>query len=261
MSNRLNQIASYVLPGMAVADIGCDHAYIPIRLVKHKISNRVIGCDINSQPLALGAANIDSSLLPAQAQLIELRQGNGLMPLDPDEVDCIIIAGMGGSLLADILRTGKDRLNRVQRLILSPHTEIYKVRRIVNQLGFGIEQEQGLYEEGHYYTIIVADRLPADNKQPASHHWAISNREQEVKAGLEEWCQANQWNPEEVWERYGSKLISAKDQAFRRYLEHTIKKTKAVTEQLESTKATVRLQQLNRELALMEEVRKWLMIR
>ena len=153
ISKRLEWIASYVQPGDRVADIGTDHGYIPIYLAQNNISPKVIAMDINFGPLEKAKNNIAAY---HQEDKVEVRLSNGLMTLDEDEVDCVIICGMGGRLIDQILRESKEKLHTYKRWIISPHKDIEIVRKTLLELGVAIIDEDMIYEDGHYYTLISA---------------------------------------------------------------------------------------------------------
>lgn len=153
LSRRLQCIADEVLPGSAVADIGTDHGYVPIYLyLKGKI-RKGIAMDIGEGPLARAKKNIQ---MYEASSVIETRRSNGLEKLEIGEVDTIIIAGMGGLLIQQILEGKTGVLRTVQRLILQPQRDQEKIRRLLHKQGFKISNEQMINEEGHYYTIITA---------------------------------------------------------------------------------------------------------
>ncbi len=153
ISRRLEWIASFVKQGERVADIGTDHGYIPIYLAQNKTSPKVIAMDINFGPLDKAKNNIRAY---HQEDIVEVRLSNGLMTLDEGEVDCIIIAGMGGRLIDQILRESKEKLMTYKRWIISPHKDIDIVRKTLLELGIAIIDEDMMYEDGHYYTVLIA---------------------------------------------------------------------------------------------------------
>ena len=100
LDNRLRLCAEFVRPGARAADIGTDHAYLPVWLCRHNICPSAIAADVNPEPLSRGRITV------AQAGMedkISLRLSDGLAQIAEDEVDDIIIAGMGGELIADII--------------------------------------------------------------------------------------------------------------------------------------------------------------
>lgn len=142
-----------VTRGNRVADIGCDHAYVSIYLMKQGIASHVIAMDINKGPLERAKENIQKYGL---SDKIETRLSNGAEKLAAGEVDTIFIAGMGGALIRNILSARMDVIESCKELILSPQSEIYLVRMYLKEIGFCIVEENMLIEDGKYYTTIRA---------------------------------------------------------------------------------------------------------
>lgn len=153
LTARLQKIADQVTRGHRVADIGTDHGYIPIYLLKNKISPFVIAGDINKKPLNSAQNNIEANKL---AKSIETRLGSGLSILRPKEVDTVIIAGMGGLLISELLEDSKETVKALDSLILQPMQTQSELRRYLVGNNFTIEKDI-LVKEGRYiYEIIVA---------------------------------------------------------------------------------------------------------
>ena len=112
--------------GASVADIGTDHGYIPIYLMKEGIASKVIALDINKGPLERARLHIVGNGLKGQ---IETRLSDGLCKVMPGEVDTMIAAGMGGALVIKILTEGKKVVDSLTACILQPQSEIWKVRK------------------------------------------------------------------------------------------------------------------------------------
>lgn len=153
LSLRLKTVASFVKRGSRLADIGTDHGYIPIYLVEEGFINEAIAMDINKGPLERAQENIRKAGLENQ---IRIRLSDGLDKLLPGEADSIIIAGMGGMLIKDILKRGLDVIKSTGELILSPHSDLAEVRDFLSEEGFKIIHEEMLIDEGKYYVIIKA---------------------------------------------------------------------------------------------------------
>jgi len=154
ISKRLQTIANSVPVGInTVVDIGTDHGYIPIYLIKNNIANRCIACDINPMPLSNAKKNITHYNMDNQ---IETRLSNGLSKVAIGEPDAIIIAGMGGMLIIDILKEKQEVVKAVGLLILQPQLDIIEVRKYIHSIQFTIIDEQMVYDDGKYYTIITA---------------------------------------------------------------------------------------------------------
>ncbi len=153
LSKRLQAVASMVTPGNRVADIGCDHAYTAIYLVKNRISPYVIAMDVNQGPLDKARENIEKY---GVADKIAIRKSDGLAKLQAGEVDTILIAGMGGRLMIRILTGNMKALSAVNELVLQPQSEIHFVRKTLKDLGFLIIKESMLKEDGKFYVILKA---------------------------------------------------------------------------------------------------------
>lgn len=153
ISERLKAVASFVRDSRSIADIGTDHGYIPIYLYKEGMIERAIACDVNREPLKRAECNINRYHL---GSVIETRVGNGLNPIKEGETDGIVIAGMGGMLMIDILRMFPDKLEAVKELVLQPQSDTESVRKFLHSMGFRIDDEQMVFEDQIYYTIIRA---------------------------------------------------------------------------------------------------------
>ena len=146
LSNRLETIASFVTEGYVVADIGTDHGYIPIYLTSNGNCPRAYAMDVNKEPLSRAKTHIEEENA-GEVVLHELPQ---------DDVDSIVIAGMGGDLVVRILEQDFDKLANVKELILSPQSHLERVRHFLNDHGFRILEEEFLKEDGKYYVVIRA---------------------------------------------------------------------------------------------------------
>ncbi|OOB79990.1 MAG: hypothetical protein ATN33_05275 [Epulopiscium sp. Nele67-Bin001] len=152
LSKRLYNITKFVPMQTILADIGTDHCYIPIYLRQEGIVKHVFASDINPGPLDNAIKHINKYNITG----IETRLSNGLENFtDDDSIETVIIAGMGGAMMIDILE--KACLNTVKRLILQPQLGQNKVRKFLHQKGFRIIDEEFLEDEGKFYTIIVAE--------------------------------------------------------------------------------------------------------
>ncbi len=140
--------------GAAVADIGTDHAYLPVYLVRQGISRRVVAGDINRGPF-------DGALITVRASglenYIDLRMGDGLNILKPGEVNVLVIAGMGGKTVCAVFEQGRAVMRQLQRLVIQPMRDIALVRRWLMDNGWRLADEDMVYEDGHYYVILVAE--------------------------------------------------------------------------------------------------------
>lgn len=142
-----------VSSGFRLADVGTDHAYIPIYLVQNGTVPQAIAMDINRGPLLRAEENIRRYGLEAH---IETRLSDGLEKLQAAEADTILIAGMGGLLVVRILENGRDVLKGCRELVLQPQSEIRSVRAWLEETGWKIDREDLIFEEGKYYPMLHA---------------------------------------------------------------------------------------------------------
>lgn len=155
LSNRLIQVAKYVLPGSVVVDVGTDHAHLPIHLLNNKLASQIIGIEINEGPYQKALENIKLKNLNDH---IEILKGNGLKPVLNRKVDVVVIAGIGGHNIVDILKEGKDLLKNIKRLILQPMTASDLVRSyLCNHKDLTITDEDLVLEDERVYEIIIAE--------------------------------------------------------------------------------------------------------
>src|SRR5699024_2997163 len=126
LSNRLKTIGKLVPQNSIVADIGTDHGYIPAYLIKNKISKKVIGTDISKESLDKIIQYVKNL---NYENYIDSRLGNGLEVIKPYEVDTVIIAGMGGVLISDILDKDKEVTDSISNFILQPMIGAEELRK------------------------------------------------------------------------------------------------------------------------------------
>lgn len=151
LSLRLNAIMQMVSPCKGAADVGCDHGYLAISLIENKLAKKVVAMDVAKGPLSRARENIEKAGLQNQ---IETRLSDGVTKLVAGEVDTVIMAGIGGNLMMRLLENGKDILQTVTELVLSPQSEIEQVRRYLLSNGYIIADENMIVDEGKTYVIL-----------------------------------------------------------------------------------------------------------
>ena len=157
LSDRLASVASFVKDGARLADIGSDHAYLPVNLASQdKITSAIAG-EVVAGPFQSAQQEIARQEL---GHMVEARLGDGLAVIEPaDQIDTITICGMGGALIVDILDQGliDGKLATNPRLILQPNVAEDKVRQWLNTHSYEIVDEAMIAENGKFYEVIVAD--------------------------------------------------------------------------------------------------------
>lgn len=167
LDNRLRLCAAFVREGSKLADIGTDHAYLPVWLCRNGICPSAIAADINPDPLKRGQATI------AQAELgdrIETRLSDGLAAIGENEADDIVIAGMGGELIAKILGNCPYAKNPDKHFILQPMSKSEVLIRFLCNEGFTILSQDCCEAAGKCYTVLsvafTRQTIPCDDIFP-----------------------------------------------------------------------------------------------
>jgi len=154
LSARLEAVVGQVARGAGVADIGCDHGLVSARLLLSGIAGKVIAADLRESPLMKAAANFERFDI---SDMVQLRLGDGLSVVSPDECDTVIIAGMGGDTIADILERAPWVKKGEHTLILQPMSAAERLREWLYKNGIG-EAEETLVKEddGRIYVVMTA---------------------------------------------------------------------------------------------------------
>ena len=152
LTPRLKKIAG-LLPDKAktLADIGTDHAYLPVYCLLNGICENAIAMDVNEGPLKRAEENTKKYNLEDK---ISLRLSDGIQKLKKGEADVIVIAGMGGLLIQKILEDGKDILTLGTKLILQPMIAQEELREYLFSNGYAIENEYVVSEGSKFYNIF-----------------------------------------------------------------------------------------------------------
>lgn len=151
LSKRMKALTALVTAQGVLADIGTDHAYVPIALVQQNKIQGAIALDINEGPLLRAKEHIRAAGLQDK---IKVRLSDGAAALFPGEADSVLIAGLGGELMLRILQEGRDVCEQAQELILQPQSEIGKVRAYLRKSGYKIDDEDMVCEDGKYYPMM-----------------------------------------------------------------------------------------------------------
>lgn len=199
LSDRLLAVASMVTEGNKVADVGCDHGYIPIYLVKNGISPKVIAMDVKKGPLERATAHIKAY---GMTDYIETRLSNGVAKLAVGEVSTVICAGMGGRLMATILTEGREVVESLEELILQPQSELEEFRRFLDERGYAVVKEDMVKEDGKFYPMMKV--VPGGTQSSAGNV------------------------PKVLAYKYGGLLLQEKHSVLKEYLQYQIEKQKEI---------------------------------
>nr|MDE7283188.1 class I SAM-dependent methyltransferase [Lachnospiraceae bacterium] len=177
--------------GNIVCDVGCDHGFVPIYLIRQGISPKVIAMDVNEGPLKRAREHIDEY---GVEEYIETRLSDGLHSFREGEADSLICAGMGGRLLMRILQEDDVKTASFKELILQPQSELEQFRCFLRNQGYMIVDENIIEEDGKFYPMMKA-----------------------VKGEKERLNELLWW--QQMEDRYGAVLLQKKSIVLHRYLE------------------------------------------
>lgn len=232
LSRRLRTVAEQIPAGTTMADIGSDHAAIPCFTCRQEVTRWAIASEVAQGPYQRTCHQVQQSGLE---ECIDVRLGSGLEILDPNEVDVVIMAGMGGELIVDMLEAGQDLLIGISRLVLQPNVARKTVRRWLLRHDWALVNEAIIEEYGKFYEVLVAE--PGDGQSPYQGEGEL---ELELEAG--------------------PLLIQQKSPVFLRKWRHERLKKKNIYNQLLQASPTENIankkQRLLREINEMEEMLK-----
>lgn len=198
LSPRLQEVAAMVTVGNQVYDIGCDHAYLSLSLMSEGRARSVIASDINPGPLMAAKRNIEAYGFEDR---ITAYLSDGILGLpDPEPPATLVIAGMGGPLILDILDKGRDRIGLFDEIIISPQSLIDYVRLGLPGLGLYITDESIVREGDRYYIVMKLGNTPI------SYDFSVP--------------ELNRSEMRYIIDKYGPVLIEKHTEVFRDYLVH-----------------------------------------
>lgn len=237
MSKRIEKLVELFPGARSVADIGCDHGYTSILLAKAGKAEKIIACDIGQAPLESAKKNI---LREGLTDRIECRLGDGLEPIKPFEVETVLISGMGGPLMTEIL---ENRIEEFSFAVLSPQSDFAKFRRFLFDR-MEIVKEEYLEEGGKFYRLFLARKKQSHESQEIEQEEKQEEWENEPKKkeDKKEFCRtAVEWE-------YGWLPLQEKDPVLKRMLEKEEKQYKEILEKKQIKEVKEKLELVNKAL-------------
>ena len=221
INQRLKKVSEYI-KGDYLADIGSDHAYLPIYAIENNLTARAIAGEVIRGPFDASLKNVRAHGLES---VISVELGDGLTVLKTDNaITSITICGMGGPLITKILRAGQEKLTNRPRLILQSNIQSQPIRVLLQQLNYTIVDEVLMTEKGHTYEIIVADYSP------------------EIK------------NLSLLELKFGPILLSQKSELFYQKWERELTALEHILTQLNQTTHRERITEIENEIQMIKEV-------
>lgn len=219
LTPRLHQIANTIIPCACMADIGTDHAYLPVYLCMTGVCQRGIASDIRWGPLQRAE---DTLRRYGMENRIETRLGGGVDTLTTDEADCIVIAGMGGLMIAEILKANPAIFAKTGQILLQPMTAVPELRSFLWKNGYTVVNETLAKEEQKLYHILA------------------------VKVGQE----PTPLTPTELY--FGKRLLANRPEHFGEYLQKQRRKLTRMAEGLKQAQSEDAALRLKETLALLD---------
>lgn len=237
LSERLTALCGMVKRGSRVADVGCDHGFVPIYLVQKGICPHVLAMDVRMGPLSRAEEHIRECGLD---EYIDTRLSDGLNRYVRGEADTLVCAGMGGKLMLRILTEAGDKTEDFSELILQPQSDLFEFRSSLRMNGYEITDEKMIFEGGKYYFLMKAMHARNVRENPGNV------REKDGDAANFEIPMV------ELYDRYGEWNIRRKSPLLEQFLAESLKaKNKLAQALLQNggARATRRLVGLQYEIA------------
>lgn len=216
LSKRLQAVTDLLDCHTQVADIGCDHGFVSIYLIENKKAAKCLAMDVNKGPLERAREHVIEKRL---STYIETRLSDGAKEIQfvtgedgnlKLEVEAALIAGMGGRLTIQIIKDSLDKFKSMEEFILQPQSEISKVRQYVREIGYHIEKENMILEDGKFYPMMKVVRGEADvdytEKIPKSFERKLET--ESIKVSDIAW----------LFDEYGEWLLKEKNQTLLQFL-------------------------------------------
>lgn len=224
LSRRLEAVADMCQPWQRIADIGSDHAHLPIYLCETGQIQAAIAGEVIRGPYRIAQENVREAGLQAQ---IQVRLADGLEAIKPsDRCQAAVIAGMGGMLITQILDRQPDVGRQLSGLVLQPNQDVKLVRHWLMTHQWRITAENIVFDDGHFYQMLAA--------QPA--------------------IQAIPYSPKALL--FGPLLLKARSETFLAYWQFRLRQKKLILAQLQRAQKPlcVKMKAVTHEISLIEEV-------
>lgn len=238
LSKRLQTIADMVNSGNRVADVGCDHGFVSIYLVQKQIAPKVYAMDLRPGPLARAREHIENY---GYSKYIETRLSDGIAALKPKEADAMVVAGMGGRLMAKILSDGMEKIMEMKELVLQPQSELGFFRAYLRAHSLTIVAEDMVKEEGKFYPIMKV--MP----EKMADAYGVRSAREVVLSGLGERRQV-------ITDAYGPFLLESAHPVLQEYLACLQKRNREIMVNLSGAKeqTALRRAEIEQELSDIE---------
>lgn len=255
LSNRLQAVADLLDCHEAIADIGCDHGFVSIYLIESKKASKVLAMDVNKGPLERAMEHINEKQL---STYIETRLSDGANAIrfveDGDgasktEVQAALIAGMGGRLMIRILQDSMDKFTCMDEFVLQPQSEIPKVRQFIRDMGYYIEKENMILEDGKYYPMMKA--VPLSN---------ADRMKEDVPQKIKDRLEQESFSLQDLYDEYGEYLLKNRNEVLLQFLRYEKELYSGILKKLmqtETSKGEIRQKELEQKMKFINLGLEW----
>ncbi len=226
LTKRMRTITNCINNANTLADIGCDHGNVAVFAVLEGRAKKAIACDISAPSLKKAEELAEKKGL---FNKITARVGDGLTVLEPKEADAIVIAGMGGLLIQEILQGKESVAKGANILVLSPNKNAKELRQFLAAGGYEILRDQIVLEKGKFYAVISA-------------------------------TPGNVWEEEEdFYYEIGRKAIENKEEYLQEYLQYKLNEASRIKEQMQDGNAGEKnVCMVEEKIKKIKEVARWI---
>jgi len=257
---RLQKVASFVRQGALLGDIGTDHAYLPVYLIQHNIVSRAVGVDIHQGPYESAKETV---IACGYADRIDIRMGNGLIPLVKGETDTLTIAGMGGNTILEILESNPRVTGEITSLILQPQGAEARLRQELPDRGWKLKDECLVEEDNRVYTIIYllkSEGLDREDIEEKVRELTVIFENEFENKKPEGAYPDRKIIRKMIWQ-FGPLILLKKDKLLDKTLNNLIMSQHKVIGEMSKTnrkEVRVKANYLEKEVEIMEVMRRWL---
>ena len=255
---RLQTVASLVPKGANLGDIGTDHAYLPIALYETQQISKAVAIDVHEGPYQSALNAVKVRHLEA---VIDVRFGDGLMPLKPGEVNVLTLAGMGGKTMLDILSARPDVLESVHDLILQPQGSESAVRLAMLGDGWRLKSEKLVEEDDRIYVVMAYSKDAGWDEarlQTIEHHW-VQRLHPLTENGRLSAAEFQTLVQKLVW-HFGPLVLEERTDLLTQYMnEYKCMLTRRMEQMKKSNSPDIvaKITEVSEELALLEGLQRW----
>jgi len=255
---RLQLVASFVPKGANLGDIGTDHAYLPITLYETQQISKAVAVDVHEGPYQSALTAVKARHLEA---VIDVRFGDGLMPLKAGEVNVLTLAGMGGKTMLDILSARPDVLESVHDLIMQPQGSESAVRLAMLANGWRLKAEKLVEEDDRIYVVMAYSKDDGWDEiglQTIERNWGqrlspLLENDKLLSEAYERLVQKLVWHFGPLVLEEQTDLLIRSMNEYRSMLEKRVAQMK----KSDNTEVVAKIREVAEELALLEGLRRW----